>query len=78
MIDQRTAHLALPLPHPANTLAEDVGRLIQALQRIDAAIAAESAACQSAIAAESAARQSAIQAIDGRLSVIEALVYAAL
>jgi hypothetical protein len=40
MIDNRTPHLDLPLPDPNNLMrSQDVPRLIQALQAIDAAIA---------------------------------------
>lgn len=40
MIDQRTANLSLPLPHPSNDLSEDVERLIAALVAIDQKISA--------------------------------------
>lgn len=36
-VDHRTPHLDLPLPHPDNRLADDVGRIIAAIQAIDAA-----------------------------------------
>ena len=39
MFDDQTAHLALPLPHPANTLEADVFRMRAALQQIDAHLA---------------------------------------
>ena len=39
MIDQRTAHAALPLPHPNNELQQDVLRLRQALELIDTRLA---------------------------------------
>lgn len=35
MIDERTAHLDLPLPHPSNELSDDVHRLRDALEGID-------------------------------------------
>lgn len=37
-IEQQTAHLALPLPHPDNDLGDDVFRLRDALTRIDGAV----------------------------------------
>ncbi|HRQ04366.1 MAG TPA: hypothetical protein PK580_00220 [Nitrosomonas halophila] len=36
MIDQRTAHHDLPLPHPSNELSEDVGRLRELVTLLDA------------------------------------------
>lgn len=35
MIDDRTTNLNLPLPHPANDLEDDVGRLRSALSAVD-------------------------------------------
>lgn len=46
MIDERTAHFALPLPHPDNLLEEDVGRLRQAIEQVDGLIHAHAAARQ--------------------------------
>ena len=38
MIDNRTQNLGIPMPHPDNDLEDDVPRLRQALENIDAAI----------------------------------------
>lgn len=40
MIDERTASLDLPLPHPSNMLSEDVERIRSALTTIDSAVMA--------------------------------------
>lgn len=40
MVDDKTTHLKMPLPHPSNLLGEDVLRLAQALTLADAAIKA--------------------------------------
>jgi YD repeat-containing protein len=40
MIDHQTPNLALPLPHPENTLGDDVARLADALNSIDALLSA--------------------------------------
>ncbi|PUE20350.1 pyocin knob domain-containing protein [Limnohabitans sp. WS1] len=40
MVDDKTPHLQMPLPHPSNLLGEDVLRLAQALTLADAAIKA--------------------------------------
>ena len=42
MVDDRTHNLALPLPHRANDLADDVERLRQALTALDASLCAVS------------------------------------
>ena len=42
MIDEKTEHLALPLPHPDNNMDEDVARLRAALTKIDEAAAGTS------------------------------------
>lgn len=43
MIDDRTAHLALPLPHPDNLLDEDVQRLRQAIAGLEDAFVRQDA-----------------------------------
>ena len=43
MIDDRTSNLNLPLPHPDNTLEDDVLRLRSALSSVDAAVAGRQA-----------------------------------
>lgn len=48
MVDDKTPHLQMPLPHPSNLLGEDVLRLVQALQIADAAIKAVQAAMATA------------------------------
>lgn len=35
MRDDRTPNLSIPLPHPDNSLEEDVARLRDAFQRVD-------------------------------------------
>lgn len=43
MIDERTTHLNLPLPHAENLLEDDVQRIRQALTGLDAAVAQQQA-----------------------------------
>ncbi len=54
MIDNKTTNLQIPLPNAANTLAEDVDRLVQAFVVIDSQVSAkaDSAAMTSALAAK--------------------------
>lgn len=47
MVDDKTSHLDLPLPHPTNELADDVIRLRAALNGIDAQFQALDALLQS-------------------------------
>lgn len=47
IFDDRSAHLGLPLPHPANDLADDVPRLRAALAAVDAKFAGLDALLQS-------------------------------
>ncbi|WP_295455807.1 hypothetical protein [uncultured Thiodictyon sp.] len=42
MIDQKTEFFSLPLPHPDNDLAEDVGRLRESISRVDGLIKTQS------------------------------------
>lgn len=58
--DDRTATLQLKKPHPTNLLADDVGRLRDALDAIDAALAGRPAA-----ASVTNEIQAAIQALIG-------------
>lgn len=46
MIDERTPHYSLPLPHPENLLVEDVGRIRHAIAEVDGLIHAHAAARQ--------------------------------
>ena len=85
MIDDRTSHLNLPLPHAENLLIDDVPRLRSALSGLDAAIAAQTASVDAAIAAQTASVDAAIgteaaarSALAERVSAVEALVFAAL
>lgn len=57
MVDERTSHFNLPLPHSDNLLSEDVERIRQAMSEIDAALHHAQAQLASAIAAEQTARQ---------------------
>lgn len=73
MVDELTPHAGLPLPHPSNSLEDDVLRLRDALMGVDAAlqsIAGDKAATDDAIDAATAARQ----AITDRLDAIDALL----
>ncbi|MCX8016694.1 MULTISPECIES: hypothetical protein [Tepidimonas] len=46
MIDERTQHYGLPLPHPENLLEEDVGRIRLAFEQVDGLIHAHATARQ--------------------------------
>lgn len=70
MIDDRTAHLNLPLPHTDNTLAEDVGRLRAAIDALDALLSSDDPALdttQERVAAIKALRTD-LAALDTALS----------
>lgn len=60
MIDERTPAYNMPLPHPNNRLVDDVVRIRDAIQEIDAVLSVLQAALADAVAAEAAARQQAI------------------
>ena len=62
MIDDKTQHHQLPLPHADNLLSEDLPRLRDALTQIDAALHNESRARGEAIASEQQAREGALTA----------------
>lgn len=58
MIDDKTTHYKLPLPHADNLLSEDVGRLRDGLTQIDQALRTSATALEE----ESEARAEALQA----------------
>ena len=69
MIDNKTAHLKFPLPHEANELQDDLPRLRQALNTLDAHAKAtdEDKAGRNELATEAAARQAGDAALQESL-----------
>jgi hypothetical protein len=55
MRDDKTTHLALPLPHPGNTLEDDVLRLRAAFSAIDAAVGGHAVLDDATLAGSTAA-----------------------
>jgi hypothetical protein len=49
MIDDRTGHLNLPLPHPDNLLKNDVNRIREAVTGLDSAIQNQDSSVSAAI-----------------------------
>ena len=64
MTDRKTEHYALPLPHPENQLAEDVGRIQLAFAGVDAALHETARTADAAMADAARAQRTADAALE--------------